>query len=215
MRALFFVLLLGNLVAFAWLAGYFGKTDDSPAAVTRQGDVAPERLSLLTPEGAAKVVQDTKAEQKKACLEWGSFGAADAPRVQALLDPLNLGTRLSLKKIEETAGFWVFFPPQGNRANAEKKVDEIKRRGVTDYFVIQEAGATQWAISLGVFKTEEAANNYLTELTFKEVRTARVAARSTAVSKTIFQMRDLDTRLVARFEEWKKDFPNQELKDCS
>ena len=215
MRALFFVLLLANLLLFAWLAGYVGKPDEVTTKVARLGDVAPERLALLTPDAAAKLVQGAKAELKKVCLEWGSFGNTDAQRVQELIDPLNLGTRLTLKKIEETAGFWVFFPPQGNKANADKKVDEIKRLGVSDYFVVQEAGASQWAISLGVFKSEDAAKNYLNDLSNKGIKTARQAARSTAVTKTLFQMRELDTRLVARFEEWKKDFPNQELKECS
>lgn len=215
MRALFFLLLLANLLLFAWLAGYVGKPDEVAPKVARLGDVAPERLALLAPDGAAKLVQGAKAELKRVCLEWGSFGNADAQRVQDLIDPLNLGPRLTLKKIEETAGFWVFFPPQGNKASADKKIDEIKRLGVSDYFIVQEAGANQWAISLGVFKTEDAAKNYLTELSNKGVKTARHAARSTAVTKTLFQMRELDTRLVARFEEWKKDFPNQELKECT
>ncbi len=215
MRVAFFVLLLANALGFAWLAGYIGKSDTSAASPARQADVSPERMTLLSPTQAAQSVQAAKAELRRVCLEWGSFGQADADRVIALMESLSLGSRLTVRKVEETAGFWVFFPPQGNKANADKKVDEVRKLGVKDYFIIGEAGPNQWAISLGVFKTEEAARNYLADLTRQGINTARSAARPTTVTKTIFQIRELDTRLVARFEDWKKDFPNQELGECA
>ena len=215
MRAIFFLLLLANALAFAWLSGYIGKSESATPGPVRQADVSPERMVLLPPREAAQLVQAAKAEQRRVCLEWGSFGQADADRVALLMESLSLGSRLTVRKVEETAGFWVFFPPQGTKVNAEKKVDEARTLGVKEYFIISETGANQWAISLGVFKTEEAARNYLADLTKLGVTTARIAARPTTVTKTIFQMRELDTRMVARFEDWKKDFPNQELSECA
>src|SRR5258708_13125325 len=90
-------------------------------------------------------------------MEWGSFTLVDAPKAEKALEPLALGGRLGRRRTEETAGWWVFIPPQGNRQAALKKASELKAFGVDDYFVVVEEGPFHWAVSLGVFRTEEAA----------------------------------------------------------
>jgi hypothetical protein len=216
MRLFVFLLILANIGLYAWGQGYLGKTDESvaePARMTQQ--VAPEKMQLVSKAEADRLVIVAKAAARRLCMEWGLFGQTDTERVQALIEPLGLGARLSIKRIEETAGFWVFFPPQGNKANADKKVEEIKKLGVTDYFVVTEEGANKFAVSLGVFRTQDAANKYLTGLSDKGVKTAKVGARPTQVQKTAFTMKELDGQAVARLEGWKNDFPGAELKACS
>ena len=75
-------------------------------------------------------------------------------------------------------GFWVYIPPLANRRAAEKKVSELKSLGVTEYFIVQESGPNNFAISLGLFSTSEAAESYLANLRDKGVRSARFSERS-------------------------------------
>ena len=54
---------------------------------------------------------------------------------------------------------------------------ELKQLGVSDLFVMQDAGANYLAISLGVFSSERRAQERLAELKGKGVKTARVLPR--------------------------------------
>lgn len=214
MRALFFVLVLANLVFFAWQAGYLG----SPEAPKGEGErlnqqLQPEKIRILAPDEAKKLAEAAKA-RVASCVEWGTFPQPEADQAVVALAALNLGSRLSARKVEETAGWWVFMPPQGNKANADKKVDELKRLGVADFFIVQDEGPNKFAISLGVFRTEEAARNYLASLTTKGVITARAGERETKVTKTAFRLAGLDDLALAKFEGIKKDFPGHETRDC-
>jgi len=116
---------------------------------------------------------------------------------------------------DETATWWVFMPPQGSRQAATIKTAELKGLGIEDYFIVQEDPNVRFAISLGVFRTEEAARNRLEELRSKGVRSAQVRARDTQVQKTWFQVRDVPEAVVAKLNELREGFPGSELKDCA
>src|SRR5204863_8782988 len=140
------------------------------APLARQ--IEPEKLKIvvpkdLPPQAPAKPIAAVKPEPATPppaappvalkCMEWGSFTIADAPRAEKTLEPLALGARLAQRRTEENAGWWVFIPPQGNRPAALKKANELKTLGIDDYFIVQEEGPQHWALSLGVFRSEEAA----------------------------------------------------------
>ncbi|MGC3963139.1 MAG: SPOR domain-containing protein [Rhodocyclaceae bacterium] len=73
--------------------------------------------------------------------------------------------------------WWVNIPPQGGKEAAERRTDVLRRNGVQDFFVVQESGATQYAISLGLFRNEAAAKRQLEMLQSKGVTTARITTR--------------------------------------
>lgn len=215
MRVLFFLLILVNLMFYGWHAGYLGPTDVRGGEVERLTmQIAPEKIRILTPEEARRITEAGKARQS-ACVEWGTFPAQEAEKASEALAALNLGSRLVTRTVEETAGWWVFLPPQGNKPNADKKVDELKRLGVTDFFIVQEDGSNKFAISLGVFRSEDAAKNYLAAVAAKGVKTARADQRETRVQKTIFRLNGLDETASAKFDALKKDFPGHDTRDCA
>lgn len=212
MRTLFFFLVLANLLFFGWHSGYLGpgmERQGEPERLAQQ--IAPEKIQLVSSDPARRA---DAAKPRLACLEWGTFPAQEAERAQVLLTSLNLGERLSSRKVEETAQWWVFMPPQGSKAAADKKTEELTRLGVTDYFVVTDDGPNKWAISLGVFRTEEAARNYLASLSTRGVKTARTGERETKVQKTLFQIRDADDALRGRINDIRKDFAGIDLHDC-
>jgi hypothetical protein len=105
-------------------------------------------------------------------------------------------------------------PPQGSRAGAAKKVAELKGLGIDEYFIVPEEGRMQWAVSLGVFSTEEAARSRLEALRARGVRTAQIGERETRVTKVWFQVRSPEAVLQAKLRDLAQGFPGTELRDC-
>jgi hypothetical protein len=148
-------------------------------------------------------------------MEWGSFTLADAPRAEQALQALALGERLAQRRSEETASWWVFIPPQGGRQGALKKAAELKGLGVGEYFVVQEEGEYRWAVSLGVFRSEEAAQSRLAGLRTQGVRSARVGPRETTVPKVWLQVKSVDAALQAKLKEIARQMDGSELRECA
>ena len=222
MRAAFLALLLANLAVYTWLR--FGVTETfEPAPLSRQ--IAPDKLKVVAPSTLPPVTAVAKppapapapvpaATSAAACMEWGSFTLADASRAEQALEPLGLGPRLAQRRTEEHAGWWVFIPSQGNRQLALRKAAELKQLGVEEYFIVQEEGTLRWALSLGVFRTEEAAQARLAALRGQGVRSARVGVRDTTVPKVWLQVKGVDAALQARLKEIARQVEGTELKDC-
>jgi hypothetical protein len=232
MRTVFLILLLANLGFFAWWR--YGSPPDAaadPAPLARQ--IEPEKLKIvapkdLPPQAPPKPVAAVKAEPTPTppapspaglkCMEWGSFTIADAPRGEKTLEPLALGARLAQRRTEETAGWWVFIPPQARAPNgrqaALKKAAELKALGIEDYFIVQEEGQHRWALSLGVFRTEDAARARLAVLQAQGVRSAVVGARETVVPKVWLQVKGVDPALEAKLKELAVQIESTELRTC-
>lgn len=220
MRALFFVLLLANVAFFAWSRYYApadGSTDRGP--LTRQ--IEPEKLRIVGPgEPVSSLPKPASAlastgSTGSACLEWGGFTVAEAPRAEKAMEPLALGPRLAVRRSEESAGWWVFIPPQANRPAAMKKAAELKALGIEEYFVVQEESPNRWAISLGIFRTEEAAQAHLEGLRARGVRSAQVGARDAHVPRVWLQVKQVDAPLHARLKEIAGAVEGSELRDCT
>ena len=211
--------MAANAAFFAWsryVAPPEAVADPSPLA--RQ--IEPAKLKIISAKDlpppappkpapvAVAVVVPTK------CMEWGSFTVADAPQAEKRLEPLALGARLAHRQTEETAAWWVFIPAQPNRAAAIKKAAELKGLGIEDYFVVQETGANRWALSLGVFRAEEAAKARLAALRKQGVRSAQIGARETVVPKIWLQVKNVDPALEAKLKEVAQQIEGSELKNC-
>jgi len=222
MRLLFLLLLAANLALLAWFQHFSpsdGTTDPEPA----RRQINPEMIRVLrdrdpaggaaAPKPGAKPAAAPVAAQGK-CSEWGGFAVAEAPKAEQALAPLALGTRLVQRRSEETAGWWVFIPPQPNRAAALKKTAELKTLGIDDYFILQDEGKLRWSVSLGIFSTEEAAKNRLEALRTRGVRSAQTGERDTSVSKIWFQVRGADAALLVKLREHAQAFPGTEVRDC-
>jgi hypothetical protein len=216
-RTAFFILLLANAALFAFVR--FGPGAEASADAYRIAQqIDPEKIRLLAPQQAGALARKSEPEATRAvaaCLEWGAFSGGESTRAGQALDPLGLGARLTQRKVDEQASFWVYIPPQGGRPAATQKAGELKRLGVEDYFIVPDDPKWRFAISLGVFKTEEAAKARLDALRAKGVKSAVVGARDTQVSRTYFQVRDANATLTAKLNELRQGFPGTEVRDCS
>lgn len=213
MRALFFVLMLANLVFFAWHAGYLEPLVERVGEGDRLSQqIAPEKIRVITLDEARQIASGLP--RPLACVDWGSFPAQELERALVLLATMNPPPKFTQRKLEETAGWWVYLPSQGSKANADKKVAELKQLGISEFFVVNDDGASKFAISLGVFKSEDAARNYLDVVTRRGVQTAQVDERETRVAKTVLQFREVDPPLRIKLNELKRDFVGLDMKDC-
>ena len=151
-----------------------------------------------------------------ACVELVNVAPTDARRVDSLLAPLQLGQRLVRESVTvpEVTSHIVFIAPQGSKEAAERKAAELKNLGVTNYFIMSDNTPMKWAISLGVFKSPNAAQTLLGALNRQGVVGARVAQRSSQVPKLTYRLRELDPALRARYDALRARLPAHEERTC-
>ncbi len=93
-------------------------------------------MKLLKPGAVAPERKDAaRAQPGLVCLEWGSFTDDEAARAAAALDKFALGDKVAQRKTGDS--YWVYIPPLKTRADADKKVGEVKALGVTDFYVVR------------------------------------------------------------------------------
>jgi hypothetical protein len=208
MRTLVFLLLLANLTLFAYT-----KLDSvgggEGARLSQQ--VQPDKIKLLTPQQVAALGPAKVASLADVCVEWGPMSDADRTRAQARLDPLDLGKLVTQKKVEVIANYWVFIPPLANKAAVDSRAAELKADGVKDIVPV-ELGPQRFAISLGVFRTEEAAQARLAALQTQGLKTAKVGSRAQSVQQTVLVVRDPPAQAMAKLKELQADFQGSDIK---
>jgi hypothetical protein len=230
LKFIFWSLVAINAALFAYGRGYLGHfsgNEREPQRLLNQ--LNADKLAIVSAEKANNASAATAAAasaaasaaakdtpEAQACLEIGSFVIADARRFETQLAPLNLGDRQSRHNLPgtEVSSYIVHMPPQGSKEGADKKAAELRTLGVTNYFIMSDNSPLRWAISLGVFKTESAAQNQLAALMKQGVRTARVTPRMSGSKLLAFQFRDVDGALKAKLEQIRGGFPNTETHTC-
>jgi len=200
LRVTVIILIFANLLALAlwrgWLGG--GPSYGEPERLSNQ--LNPERLRLMTearppaappavvkpaPEPEPAVAKE-KAEAEppaadsvapQACVVFAGLSPDQARELTARIAKAGTGFKLSETRSEAPSSWWVHIPAQGSRDGAEKKAAELRRLGVDDLFIMQDAGPNQFAVSLGLYKNEVAATRLLDTLKEKGVRSAQIATR--------------------------------------
>ncbi len=235
MRLLLMLLIAANGLLYAYENGDLGTPvadGHDPARLADQID--PDKIRLVSLPGstssgmpassaggaagasapaAAAVAQ---AEPKAmACVEFGGFNPDEVKRVEPILAGLNLGSRLSQRHLDDQATFIVYLPPFKTKADADHAAGELRRIGISDFFVIQDAGPYHLAISLGIFHSEDAAKGLLTSLSQQGVKNAKTGERPSTISKTFYQIRPGDPALLLRLADIRGQFPNQDVHECA
>ncbi|WP_025917787.1 SPOR domain-containing protein [Herminiimonas sp. CN] len=221
LKFIFWLLLLTNGALLALNLGALDAVVPNGREPQRlKGQIHPEQLILLS--AGEKAVAPVAAAPVPAppaliaCTEIGNFPLAEAGRFETQLAALALGERQSRRNVDAIASYIVYIPSQGDQAGAQKKVAELRGRGISNFFIMQDNANPdlRWGISLGVFRTEAAARRQLAALKQQGVQSARIGSRSAATSNVAFQVRDLDPAGLAALERIAADFPQQQLRRC-
>ena len=171
---------------------------------------ASEPASATPPESMATAAHDSP--ESAACMEWGEFSGADLASAKERLATLKLGSRLRKHEIEHPIGYWVYIPPVKDRSQVDSKIAQLNKLGIHEFFIVNEKGKWQNAISLNVFKTKEMAQKFLTHLKSVGVHSAVLGERQTRLKFTVFSLNNPSASLVAKLNNWQKDYTGIELK---
>ena len=210
MQLLVFLLVLANILFYAFSAGLFGHPDNPDANRAAQ-QVVPDKIRVVSrgeaPQGKtaisanADVVKMPEAESEPElkdasgvpaapaataatepapapfCLYWERVPLADGNRLVAQIEARLKTVKVTRKVLPGDGGWWVHLPPQPSRPEADRRAEELKKAGISDYFIVQETGPNRFAISLGIFSTEKAAQEQLAEVKGKGFKTVRLVQR--------------------------------------
>jgi hypothetical protein len=219
------------------LLGQPGDAAREPARLKNQ--LAPERMQQLTPtqarQAAASAAPQPQAEVATplpapapapvpvardlvACMQAGPFSTADARRFEARVARLGLAPRQSRIEIpyQEVTSRLVYLPPNGGREGAQRRVAELRERGVTNFFIMQnDTSPLRYAISLGVFKSDGAAQKLVADLQRQGVRGVRILPRGPQVTRAGYQYRQIDAGERDRLTGIADDYSGVDITRCS
>ncbi|MDP1717272.1 MAG: SPOR domain-containing protein [Burkholderiales bacterium] len=218
MRLLFLMLVLANAAFFTydWVAQQQVAAESQSALL----QINPEKIRIIRASGgAAPAITKPAAPAAAApgtapaaCLEWGYFAGPEVARADAAIGRLELPQALVQRVVADVGGYWVYIPPQKTKAEADRKIRELKALGVTDFFAVQEQNQWRHAISLGIFKSEDAAKGFLAALGAKGVRSAIVERRENFLKQMAYFVREPNPAMVARLAELQREFSGSEVK---
>lgn len=221
LKFIFWSLLCINGLLFAYGQGYLGNfkgNEREPARMKSQ--LRPEAIKLVTAdEASAAAAPKVPAKVEPAaiaCTEIGNFLPGDGKRFEAQLAALDLGERQSRRNVavQEITNHIVYIAPQGSKEAAERKANELKQMGVSNYFIMSDNSALKWGISLGVFKSEAAAKSLLAALNKQGVHSARIDGRGPTTNRLAYRFREIDADTKARLAEIKARFPQADIRSC-
>ena len=214
MKWMFFVLLAASLGLAA--VTYVRDQLPNPDAQLVRQQLNADQIRIVPPRSAPAPAPVAPVPGPGVCLEWGSFGAAELPRAQAALDALALVERVRRTDVTVSTSYWIYIAPLKSNLDMQRKANELKARGVTEYSPILEAGRWRYAISLGVFRNEDGARKYLALLRGKGVRSAQIGEREQGTSQTAFLVRDPTAAQSAQLASLKTEYSGSNLRavDC-
>jgi len=242
LKFVFWALLGANGVLLAYGQGLLGQSLDAAREPARlKNQLAPERMQQLTPTQARQAAQSAAAAPQAevaaplpepapepapapvprnlvACVQAGPFSTTDARRFEARVARFGLAARQSRIEIpfQEVTSRLVYLPPNGGREGAQRRVAELKERGVTNFFIMQnDTSPLRYAISLGVFKSDGAAQKLVADLQRQGVRGVRILPRGPQVTRAGYQYRQIDAAERDRLTGIADNYNGVEVTRCS
>ena len=87
----------------------------------------------------------------------------DAKKLTEGLHALEMKVKQRIEKPKKFEGYWVYLPPQGSKAAARLKMQEMINKGVKDIAIVYKQ-SPRYAISLGLFRQKAIAEERLAEI---------------------------------------------------
>lgn len=180
---MFFALL--NAAFYVWQADIFSLR--APSAKSSQLQIDPNipQLTLLreinkdkasntekttTPKSETRVTKINtnpsggKSAGKPICYALGPFdGLPQAKNISEKLQNLGAFTSERSSTTESPMGFWVYLESSKSWKDAKEKVIALEKEGVKDMFIVGR-GAMKNAVSLGLYKNEEGAEDRIKQI---------------------------------------------------
>jgi hypothetical protein len=185
MKVLFMFFALLNAAFYVWQADVFSLRAPSLKASQLQHDPNIPQLTLLKetsqdklkdaenttePKADTQVAKvtprpsSTTSAGKPICYALGPFdGLPQAKNISEKLQNLGAFTSERSTTTESPMGFWVYLESSKSWKDAKEKVIALEKEGIKDMFIVGR-GAMKNAVSLGLYKNEEGAEDRVKQI---------------------------------------------------
>lgn len=207
--------LITEAQAQAGTGSLFGSALAAHGAASTPTAAEPATVRAAAAELATPVSGMTGIGDPGACIEIGSFNLTDAERFQVRLKELGLSAKAIERGSSEKVSYMVYVPASSSAADTNLRVAQLRKAGINDFFVLPTSSAQAGGVSLGIFKTEDAANTQLALMIKKGVRDARIERRNAGAHARAFELRQLNPAQRAEFDKLAATFRAQHVQNCS
>lgn len=208
-RLVFLILLVAVLATSAHIALSM-QAEKSDFTLREKNRDEIKLVAVTPPTVAAKRAQENRTAIQAlvgaACVEFSGVVPGEAQKARDAFAAMQLGERLTERKIEEVSRYWVYVALRDRKA-AETAVGELKKKGVADVSLRPDN-----TISLGVFSTEDAARRYLAQVEAKGVRGAEFGPFAKELRELVLLVKEPDSELLQRLTLLQRDFANTQLR---
>jgi hypothetical protein len=217
-RVLVSILVIANLALLVF--GLVGSGDHAgrggpPLAELRNPDsiriVRGEPEPAPQPPAASQAIR-TAPVLVQSCLEFGPMSEDEVARARQALSAGGLLERTVQAPMMATASWWVHVPPRRSLLQAENEVARLRAAGLRDAYVVLEQGDMRFAVSLGLFRTEEAARRVVDQMKSRGIGGVVVGRREQQVRLTAFYVREPSDADLGELEQLRAAFPGTSIR---
>jgi hypothetical protein len=216
MRLVFIVLLLVNLVLLVWGQGLVGGQEAGREPERLKQQIDPDRLHIVRGEAepAPPPPPPPPVVEPPACKRIEGLAGAQVETVKkALADDARWEVRDF--PLPGATAHWVVIPDLPSRVMAEKKRAELRQLGVNEGQVVENATLGPFAVSLGIFRSEQLAQDYLQSVGRKGVRSAKLAKHELPADRFALELRAPAAELARRLPDLLVPLAQVSVADCA
>jgi hypothetical protein len=190
-------------------------SDATPPAAAATAPASPNVANTSSATTAPVVSGASNASDASACLEIGQFaGDAALLRFRDRLAETKLADKAT-EHAQELAGWYaVTVPGLKSRADAERRVEDLRALGERDALIEQTGTPPRFTVLLGVWRDREQARKQIGKLERRGFKGAQAAEGPTSMQTTRIRLRGLDAAATAQVNALQADFPQQKLQPC-
>ncbi|WP_373976198.1 SPOR domain-containing protein [Chitinibacter sp. SCUT-21] len=211
-----------NASAVKVVTGQLGSTPtQEPVAYASPADGTSTAVPSAKPTPAAsEAPKPTPAPTEVAkvaaaghCIRWTGITGEQITSAREKLRALGISATETSSG--ESTKVWVYMPPLESMEVAKTKAAQLADLGITDYFIVNNGGRWQNAISLGIFSTREAGERHLAELQAKGVRSAVVRDRDDTLKQASFSAKNVSDQQMDKLNRLTQQFKGSVLRDLA
>lgn len=146
------------------------------------------------------------------CVELGPLTEPETVRLHASFESVSGELATATRRADEISSWMVFVVWRPNEL--QKRVDDLRERGVRDLYVLPESSAWRGAVSLGLFKQEDLALSLQKAIAAKGVRNVRVAPRGAGTGPMTVQVRPASDALLGELPKLRAALPAAGVRPC-
>lgn len=165
-----------GMTALTAPASETSEAERQPATVSE--DPAPVREQLTQMEVLAPPRPE---DEERLCIAFTNLTEQQTSAVERMARSTDLLIATAADVSEPPDAWWVRIPPTGSRQAAEQRAAQLRALGINDLFIVRAEGPNQYAISLGIFRTEARARQHFSDIEARRVRGAEIAPRTPAL----------------------------------